>query len=140
MKKLLIVALSFGLGCSQGSYEEYEESPETYTPMPEEEEECVEETPPLTHQDSVKAKTDSIIRTAEHRLLIYEKKKQEAQRKRDSIEYELYLTKQHNRYLNERLYQETLVRNVPIDTVLYVEPTTIQIELDSNIIELDTLN
>ena len=62
------------------------------------------------------------------------------QRKRDSIEYELYLAKQHNKYLNERLYQETLVRNIPVDTILYVEPTTIQIELDSSIIELDTLN
>ena len=139
MKKLLIVVLSFGLGCSQGSYKEYEESTETYA-IDFEEEECIEEAPPLTHDDSVKAKTDSIIRTVEYRMLMYEKKKQQAQRKRDSIEYELYLAKQYNRYLNERLYQETLVRNVPVDTILYVEPTVIQIELDSSIIELDTLN
>lgn len=138
MKKLLIVILSFGLGCSQGKYE-YEESTETHAPMPEEEE-CVEEAPILTHEDSVKAKTDSIIKTAEHRLMVYEKKKQESQRKKDSIEYELYRAKQYNRYLNERLYQETLVRNVPIDTILFKEPAPIKIELDSSTVKLDTVN
>lgn len=116
MKKVLIVILSFGLGCSQGSYEdEITEASEA----------------PLTHEDSLRVKTDSIIRTSEYKLLMMQKKKQREQEIRDSLDYELYLLKQQNELLDRMLYQETLVRNVPIDNVEYISPTPIEIELDS---------